>query len=216
MRHHSLFHCTAAALAVSAAALLTASCGDVARTGRAPAMLVIELLEAASGAEDQDFTTNLLSDVQTMVETTVDGQTVRFPTIFNDPGRVTFRLTLKNPGLPTSPLGPSTLNEITVNRYRVVFKRADGRNTPGVDVPHAFDGAFTVVVPANGTAVIGFDLVRHQAKSEPPLRNLIGGGSAVFISTIAEITFYGRDLAGNEVTATGFITVNFGDWADPE
>jgi hypothetical protein len=35
------------------------------------------------------------------------------------------------------------------------------------------------------------------------------------ISTVAEITFYGRDLAGNEVSVTGFLQVNFGDFADP-
>jgi hypothetical protein len=45
---------------------------------------------------------------------------------------------------------------------------------------------------------------------------LINGGNARFISTIAEITFYGRDQAGNEVTAVGMMNVNFGDWADPD
>jgi hypothetical protein len=118
--------------------------------------------------------------------------------------------------VPTSPLGPTTLNEITITRYRVNFVRSDGRNTPGVDVPYGFDGAFTLTVPATGSAQAGFDLVRHQAKAEPPLRNLVGGGSARFISTIAEITFFGRDQAGNEVSVTGSINVNFGDWADPD
>jgi hypothetical protein len=191
-------------------------CGEVARTGRSPAMLILDSLEAAQGAEDDQFTTNLLSDVQTLVQTQVNGQTITVPTIFNDLGRATFRLALKNPGVPTSPLGPTTLNEITITRYRVNFVRSDGRNTPGVDVPYGFDGAFTLTVPATGSAQAGFDLVRHQAKAEPPLRNLVGGGSARFISTIAEITFFGRDQAGNEVSVTGSINVNFGDWADPD
>jgi hypothetical protein len=30
------------------------------------------------------------------------------------------------------------------------------------------------------------------------------------------VTFYGTDQAGNEVQATGSISVNFSDWADPQ
>jgi hypothetical protein len=215
MMRSKLFTRFAAALMLGAAALTTASCGDVARSGRAPAQLLIELLEGASGATPDEFTTTILSDVQTLVEQQVNGQSVRVPTIFNDVGRVTFRTVLKNPGLGT-PLEPSPLNEITVTRYRITFTRADGRNTPGVDVPYAFDGAFTLTVRSGGNATGGFDLVRHQMKVEPPLRNLVNGGNARFISTIAEITFFGHDQAGNEVTAVGMMTVNFGDWADPD
>jgi hypothetical protein len=36
----------------------------------------------------------------------------------------------------------------------------------------------------------------------------------VIITTIAEITFYGRDQVGHEVSATGRITVEFGNFAD--
>jgi hypothetical protein len=32
------------------------------------------------------------------------------------------------------------------------------------------------------------------------------------LSTIADVTFYGRDQAGNDVTAVGSIGVNFGDF----
>ena len=51
-------------------------------------------------------------------------------------GRVTLRLALKDPGA-TSATAPSPTNLITIKRYRVRFIRADGRNTPGVDVPYA-------------------------------------------------------------------------------
>jgi hypothetical protein len=197
-------------------AMVSASCGAVARTGQAPVILVINTLDAASGAEPDEFGTLLYSDVLTLVEQTVNSQTVRVPTIFGDLGHVSFRLSLKNPGNVTSPLGPSSLNEVTVTRYRVRYIRSDGRNTPGVDVPYGFDGGMTVTVPANGDAEGTFELVRHAAKSEPPLRNLVNGGQANFIMTIAEITFFGRDQAGNEVTATGMMTVNFGDWGDPD
>jgi hypothetical protein len=201
-----------AAALLSVVALAGASCGDVARSGRAPVQLVIDVLEGASGATPDEYSTTTLSDVQTLVEQQINGQTVRVPTIFNDLGRATFRMTFKNPAVVT---GPSTLHEITLTRYRVSFSRSDGRNTPGVDVPYGFDGAFTSTIPAGGTATVSFDLVRHQLKVEPPLRNLVNGGGPRFISTIAEITFWGRDQTGNEVMAVGMLNVNFGDWADP-
>ena len=204
------------ALAVVGAALAGASCGEVARTGQSPGYLIILSLEGASGAEPDRFGTVLDSDVQTLVEQSIGGQQVRVPTIYGDSGRVTFRVGLKNPGLPTGSLGPSTLNSITVNRYRVVYRRADGRNTQGVDVPYAFDGAFTITVCGDSTSTAGFELVRSQAKFETPLRNLVGLGGSMIISTIAEVTFWGRDQAGNEVMATGNIGVNFSDWGDPE
>jgi hypothetical protein len=197
------------------AALASASCGEVARTGRGSAYVVIESLTAASGAEPDEFGSILYSDVQTIVERDIAGETVQVPTIYSDLGQGSFRLALKNPGTIT-PNSPSTLNEITLTRYRVRFVRADGRNTPGVDVPHGFDGGFTATIPIDGNVTAGFELVRHQMKQEPPLRNLIGGGSANLISTIAEITFWGRDSAGNEVEARGQLTVNFGDFGDPE
>ena len=47
------------------------------------------------------------------------------------------------------------------------YIRADGRNTPGVDVPYGFDGALTATV--SGSTTVGFELVRHIAKEEAPL-----------------------------------------------
>ena len=42
----------------------------------------------------------------------------------------------------------------------------------------------------------------------------LGGG--VVISTIADVTFFGRDQTGREVSVVGSISVNFADWADPD
>ena len=136
-------------------------------------------------------------------------------TVFNDLERATIRLALKDPGSALQPTTPSTLNEITITRYHVTFRRVDGRNTGGVDVPFGFDGGVTATVGADTAVTLSFDLVRHQMKREPPLANLVGGGGAIIISTIAEVTFYGRDQAGNDVTVTGLISVNFGDFGDP-
>jgi hypothetical protein len=198
------------------AVLAAVSCAsEFTRSGRSPAFLVIDKLEAASGAKATDFGSQLNSDVITLVKRTVAGKETYVATIFNDLGKATMRLGLKNPGTTELPASPTGLNEITVTRYRVDFRRADGRNRPGVDVPYGFDGAVTATITTKDAISFGFDLVRFQMKEEPPLLNLEYGGGANIISTIAEIKFYGHDQAGNEVSATGSITVNFGDFADP-
>lgn len=203
---------TLAALGASLAT--TAACGDVARTGRAPGFLIIERLTTMSGATG-DEGDSLDSDVQTIVEQQIGGETVRVPTIFADRGAAALRLGLKDPGSVDLPTAPSPLSDITITRYRVTFTRADGRNTPGVDVPFGLDGGVTATIGGTQTITIGFPLVTHAMKLEPPLRSLVGRGGQGFINTLAEITFFGRDQAGNEVTASGLISVNFGDFADP-
>jgi hypothetical protein len=203
-----------AAMAAPAILLASVSCGNVARTGRSPSFVVIDKIEAASGAKDSDYHAFLLSDVQTLVKRTVAGVEQLSPTIFNDPGKVTMRTLLKDAGNPGAQTAPSNINAVTITRYRVVFHRADGRNTQGVDVPYAFDGATTATL-TSAPSEVGFELVRHQAKEEAPLRALIAGGGSIFLSAIADVTFYGRDQAGNEITVTGSISVEFADFADP-
>jgi hypothetical protein len=176
-------------------------------------MLVIDQLQAASGAVPGSLTGFLLSDVVTLVEQTIDGETVRVPTIYNDVGQATMRLILKDQG--TVGALPTALNAVTLTRYRIEYVRADGRNTPGVDVPYPVDGGVTATL-TGGTVLVPFEMVRHQAKLEAPLRAMAFGGGRLFISTIARVTFYGADLAGNEVQAVGTISVSFGDYGDPE
>ena len=202
----------AAVLAIASLAVMP-GCGDVARTGRSPVLLVIMSLEAASGATPTAFGGTLDSDVVTNVSRTVGGVQVEVPTVFSDSGRATLRFVLKDQGVPGGAATPSALNQVTINRYQVVYRRSDGRNTPGVDVPFPFDSAVTVTLPAEGAATTAFELVRHTAKGEAPLAALRSSG--VIISTVADITFSGSDLAGNAVSVTGSIGVQFGNFGDP-
>jgi hypothetical protein len=184
---------------------LSASCGEMQREGQASSFLIVSALQAARGDDPTKFAGNLLSDVLTVVK--------GVPTIFNDVGQVQLSLGMKDPGSTNSPTTPTSANFITVTRYHVQFVRADGRNTQGVDVPYAFDGAFTVTVGADD-ATAAFTLVRNVAKEEAPLATL--KSSAVILSTIAQITFYGHDQTGREVSATASISVDFGNFADKD
>jgi hypothetical protein len=193
-----------AAPVLGSLALGVSSCAsDTIREGRGSSYLIINALEGSSGCDkESEFTTVLRSDVLCKG-------------IAEDNGRVTMRIALKDIGGPSNPVQPTTNNYITLSRYRVVYRRSDGRNQPGVDVPYPFDGGVTgnvTVAPAEAV----FSLVRVQSKLEAPLKALVGLGGAVVISTLADVTFYGRDQAGNEVSVTGTISVNFADWADPE
>ena len=87
-------------------------------------------------------------------------------------------------------------------------------DTPGVDVPFPVDGGITATV-SQTPSVVPFEIVRHQQKLEQPLRSLASFGGRLFITTIAEITFYGADQAGNAVQAKATINVSFSDYADP-
>lgn len=182
-------------------ALASASCGnELLRTGRSPVYLVINnLLGAQGGGGSTTGVSPFFSDVS------VNG------TAFNDVGTATIAAVYKD----QTPLATSSvLNDVTLTRYRVSYRRSDGRNTPGVDVPWGFDGALSRTISAGGLGgtEVNFDLVRQASKLEPPLRNLVNAGGQILISTIAEVTFYGRDQNGNEVLVVGQIDVTFGDF----
>ena len=114
-----------------------------------------------------------------------------------------------------TPTAPTSVNAITLTRYRVTYSRADGRNTPGVDVPYGFDGAMTRTIALVRSVQVSTSIwsVTRIRKSLPSGTHEPAAALAIII-TIAEVTFYGRDQAGNEVTVTGSIDVHFGDFGE--
>lgn len=173
----------------------SSACGEFTREGRSPVVLVVDSLFV----NDDQGTLN--SDVLTKGST------------LNDMAEVQMRVILKDPGAPGVTVNPTLLNAVTITRYRVEYRRTDGRAVQGVDVPYAFDSAMTITVPSDGTGTTTFQLVRHSAKEESPLRAL--SSNFDIISTIAYVTFYGHDQAGNDISATASIGIDFADFADP-
>jgi hypothetical protein len=189
------------------------SCGDVVRQGSSPVYLVIDQLQGMRGAVQPGIpSATLISDVITNVTSPAPCTTDSpCPTIFGDSGLATLRAPLKDIGA-TASLSPTSNNEVTINRVHVEFVRADGRNTPGVDVPYSFDSAVTGTITAGGTLSLGFELVRNVAKQESPLAQLRTNPN--FIAAIARVTFYGADRTGNAIQASGQLTVEFGNFGD--
>ena len=188
---------------LAAGALASGACLDGAVTSsRSSSLLVIERIGAAGGGTGDD-----------PIPTFLESDVLLRGGVFDDVGRVTTRLALKDPGAAHAPTAPTTANHVTVTRYRVVYRRSDGRDMPGVDVPFPIDGALTFTT-GGGLGTADFVLVRASAKLEPPLRGLVNGGGAIAIHTQAEVTLYGVDQTGAAVEARGAISIGFADWAD--
>ena len=115
---------------------------------------------------------------------------------------------------PKNPNGPvGAAEDVRVTRYSVAYRRSDGRGVQGVDVPYTISGNTTSLVIADGTSSIelAIDIVRHQAKLEPPLSNIVG---LQVVTMFADITIFGQTVSGKTVTATGSAQVTFADFAD--
>jgi hypothetical protein len=165
----------------------TASCGDVVRSGRAPVTLVVSSLTAGGSST----LTQIISSGNPSAGVN---------------GAATLSSIMKN-----LTIAPTPNNDVTINRYRVEYRRPDGHNTPGTDVPNPFDGVTAALIPAGGTGAVSFEIIRLVATKESPLAQIATNPSTVSISTIADVTFYGVDNVGNDVSATGSMVINFGN-----
>jgi hypothetical protein len=127
---------------------------------------------------------------------------------------------------PKNPLNtnvPQIAEAVFMERYTVRYFRSDGRNVEGVDVPYNISGELATVVDIDLTdknTDVAIELVRGQAKAEPPLRNLRGpvvdtiNGGALIITCFAELTIYGRTVAGEAVQSTVRTQIDFANFPD--
>ncbi len=115
----------------------------------------------------------------------------------------------KNPTAPS----PSVPDAVLLKSYEVRYFRTDGRGTEGVDVPYRITGplSFAVDVATSGTQSFPLEIVRRQAKVEPPLSTIF---QATVLSVIAEVTLYGETVSGDAVSATGRLQIDFADFGD--
>ena len=145
--------------------------------------------------------------------TFVESDVVTGGVVIQDTALATLRLVAKDPGAATNPAAPSGVQFAAIDRYRVRYVRSDGRDAPGIDVPHPWEGVLTLTTSFDGRTG-EFVLVPASAKIEPPLVALREGGGEGVIDALAYVTFSGRDHAGARIEAVGAITVQFADWSD--
>jgi hypothetical protein len=143
--------------------------------------------------------------------------------VFPDQAQLTVQLFRTNPAVATS----TPLEDVRLESYNVRYFRTDGHSVEGIDVPHRITGPLNSVMlhapaqVAESTADIIIDIVRHQAKLEPPLINLVSNtvlnqGQGLF-TAVAEITIFARQVTtGEPIQATGRIQVTFADFANAQ
>jgi hypothetical protein len=124
--------------------------------------------------------------------------------IINCPAEVSLAVVLKNPNNPGGPV-----ENVILQRYDVTFSRSDGRGVEGVDVPYRFSAPMTATIPRGEEATITVDLVRQQAKLEPPLSNITG---AQIVEMTAHVTVYGETVSRKSVSASGGAAIRFADY----
>jgi hypothetical protein len=203
----------AAPLAIVAGLLSTGCVPEFVQDSDADVIMRVVGLRGEPGSDDQDAGDVLFSDTCCA--------------IINDNIVITVDSVLKNPNNPNV----NQFTDIILERYELRYLRSDGRNVEGVDVPFHISGPLSsLVVPVSGSAEVAVVGVRHQAKLEPPLKNLEGffsndsapldssatgiimSGAGV-ITTIGEITIHGRTTSGQAVRAVGRISIVFADFS---
>ncbi|OGD21570.1 MAG: hypothetical protein A2Y69_10770 [Candidatus Aminicenantes bacterium RBG_13_59_9] len=184
-----------------AAALLLVSCNALVMDSQSATVLFVDsILGTDLEGQEADFLQSdvLYQDPETGSES-----------IHADIAMVFFRAELLD---PNSEMGPSIYNDIQVTRYVVTYSQPNGNSVEGRDVPYSFEGSMTAVVRAGDTREVSFVIVREVAKIDPPLVTLVDGSDV--LEVIANVDFYGKDMAGKTVKASGKLTIFFANYVN--
>ncbi len=183
------------------AAFLLLSCNALEKNTQSASMLVINSLRGTTlkgDAADYLQSDVLIEDPDTGAQTiTADSAIVN----------VTATLLEPTPSLPTS-----VYNDIQLERYVVTFSQPNGNKVEGRDVPYSFEGRLSALVKVGTDLDVSFIIVREVAKIEPPLIDLRDYYDVLQVT--AKIDFYGKDMAGKSVKATGYLTIFFANYAN--
>ena len=200
---------------VAALAAAGASCGDVVRAGPVAGVPGHRLAARRRAAARRPGTrpASLLSDVLTIVTSPAPcTATAPCPTVFNDTGQrhAAARRRRTSTGGPTAPtieqrgddhplprgLSPGRRPQHAGRRRAVRLRRR--RRPARSRRRHARRSASS----SCGTS-------RRRSR-----RSCSWSNSPTIITTIADVTFYGQDQVGNDISATGSIHVDFGNFGD--
>lgn len=187
--------------------ILLIACNPVENETRSNSMLIVQNI---MGTDIEDNEVNFLQSDVVVVDPDTGTQTITA-----DTASATLSAELLNPA-PLLGTGSSHYNDIKVTRYVVSYHRTDGKNVEGEDVPYSFEGSLSALVEIDSTTEISFVIVREVAKWESPLVDLREVGGERVLEVKAKVEFYGQDLAGRNVKATGYLPIFFANYADEE
>jgi len=119
----------------------------------------------------------------------------------------------KNPNAPIA----GYRDDIVIERYEVRYYRSDGRGVEGADVPFRISGNVGFEVIGGEATTFNLEVVRRQAKVEPPLSQIVGGGGPNLLTVFAEITLHARTTTGQTTNAaTGRLQIDFADFRNQD
>lgn len=186
---------------LSIVAIFLFSCNPIENTSRSNSLLIVVKITG------YDFEGSAADYLQSDVLEEAGGSAY----VTADSAVVTLRAELLDP----NPDAESSLyNGIFVTRYVVTYTRSDGRNTPGVDVPHSFEGAMQSWIQIGSEEEVGFIIVREVAKAEPPLLDLHEAREEGVLQVQAQVDFYGYDTVNRPVKASGYLAIFFANYID--
>ena len=185
------------------------------------AMATAVLTLGLSGCGVPDYVTDSQASVLLIIAAINEGSVldseVRFGSasgntfICEDEVPVSLAVRHKNPNSPA----PSVPNAVLITGYEVTYHRTDGRDQEGIDVPYRITGnlASAVDVADSGTSDVVIEVVRRQAKLEPPLSNI---EQAAILTIMADVTIFGETVSGDRVSDSARLQIDFADFIDDE
>jgi len=187
-------------------------------------LIIVALLLVSCVAKENDSTSSSFLVINSLTGTDLqgnEGSTTVFSdvdsagSIINDNGVAEVSALIYNPLTDTD---VSYYNNVIVDQIDVEFRRTDGRNVEGVDVPYRFTQPMNWLVEVDEVAEIPFILIRHVAKLEAPLLALREVPSqGIVLQLVAIVTIHGKDLGGHRVApVSGYLSVWCANFADPE
>jgi len=177
-----------AVVAVAAALAMAGCSADYVENNEGPVLLLITAIN--NGAQ-------LDSDVR-------NGEFSTF--VCENEVDVSLTVQNKNPNAPTSPS-----STVQLESYEVKYSRSDGRGVEGVDVPFRITGSVATNVGIGDDVTIPIEVVRRQAKLEPPLDNI---SQTTVLTVSAQVTLFGKTISENRVSAQARFQIDFADFGD--
>jgi hypothetical protein len=134
--------------------------------------------------------------------------------IVNDNATATLSVVLLDPLV-----GAGThYQDVTVDQIDIEYSRSDMPDAvQGKDIPYNFSQKVYARIPVAGSIDLPFIIVRHAAKFESPLVELVNMGQEKILKLEVRVTFHAVDGAGHRVKeAVGAVSVWCANFADDD